>query len=507
MALPAWARGAISAAAIALAMAIGAQAEASEWLRAESPHFVVYGDTDEKTVREYGLMLEDFDGLLRAMLLRGEPEAPEPKLTVYLLDDQSQMQLMQPSAGDQLVGLYVSATDEVFAMAIRGAIDDPRSLGDDTVLHEYTHHFVARHFPAAYPTWLNEGYAEYFATAGLAADKIKVGDWSRVRASTLLTEAWLPIAQLIGKEPGQLPADRQRAFYAEAWLLTHYLLSDPDRAMTLAGYLKGLEKGADPTASWVAAFGDPGALDKALQDYMNKPMRGSLWARTWATPKVAVAPVPAAVASVLLARRTLRRGVQPDEAKLARKAIKDAAAKYPDDPTVQTVAAIAESEFGDRAAANAVLDKLIAKDPANVEALRQRAINHIMVADNSRIAPAQREVEQREAARLLGLAAKVDPDSYQTLYWYVRSQQFEPGFPSQNTYNAMLKAVELAPQVTDVRVAAAQLAIMRKDVATAREMLAPVASDAHSADVAGQARRMLGQLAEQGRSGAGAGAP
>jgi tetratricopeptide (TPR) repeat protein len=478
---------------LALAAGLASPTFATPWLRAESPHFIVYGDSGEKRLRDYNLMLEDFDGLLRAILMPGAAERPAAKLTVYLLDNHSQFDLAAPGLGDQVDGVYMAGTDQIFAVAIRGAIDQDRNRGDDTVLHEYTHHFFKQNFPGGYPAWLTEGYAEYFATADLSA-KIKVGDWNRGRALTLLLDQWLPSADLVSKGVFELPDDRRGAFYAEAWLLTHYIVSDSARAATMAGYLRGLEHGADPRTTWVAAFGDSKTLDKALREYMTKPMRGSLWNRNWQLPQIQVTPVPAAAGSVLLARRALDQERKAETIQRALKTIREAAAKYPDDDIVQTTKAIADSRYGDRDAANAALDKLIAKDGQNVEALRARAINRVLAADSDNVTSEQREADLRGASRLLGLAAKVEPDSYQTLYWYVRSRQFENGFPNQNTYNAMLRAADLAPQVDELRMAAADLAMRRDDVATAREMLIPVASDPHGGEGAKAAKRRLDDI-------------
>ena len=39
------------------------------------------------------------------------------------------------------------------------------SESDDILLHEYSHHVMARAGDVRYPGWFREGFAEYFATA------------------------------------------------------------------------------------------------------------------------------------------------------------------------------------------------------------------------------------------------------------------------------------------------------------------------------------------------------
>ena len=58
-----WRRVMISAAA---GLALSAQAVRAEWLRAETEHFVIYGDSSERGMRDYARKVERFDSLLRA---------------------------------------------------------------------------------------------------------------------------------------------------------------------------------------------------------------------------------------------------------------------------------------------------------------------------------------------------------------------------------------------------------------------------------------------------------
>ena len=53
--------------------------------------------------------------------------------------------------------------------------------------HEYVHYFMMQHFPAAYPRWYVEGYAELLATLRLNEDgSFFVGDPPLYRSYQLL---------------------------------------------------------------------------------------------------------------------------------------------------------------------------------------------------------------------------------------------------------------------------------------------------------------------------------
>ena len=43
---------------------------------------------------------------------------------------------------------------------------DPKSV----LFHEYAHHFMLHHFPAAYPAWYVEGFAEFFSVVAFPQD-------------------------------------------------------------------------------------------------------------------------------------------------------------------------------------------------------------------------------------------------------------------------------------------------------------------------------------------------
>lgn len=131
-------------AALSLSFGLGGAARADTWLRAESPHFVVYAAGPEKMVRDYTLMLEDFDSLLRTIHRRPLSEPVTRKLNIYLVTTQGQLRATVPGASSDVAGVYIAGTEDIFAIATRNGLtgSDDKSRGDDVVLHEYVHHFL-----------------------------------------------------------------------------------------------------------------------------------------------------------------------------------------------------------------------------------------------------------------------------------------------------------------------------------------------------------------------------
>ena len=487
--------------ALAGSLATGGSARA-EWLKGESAHFVVYGRS-EKSVRDYALMLEDFDSLLRRLHGRPADEVVARKLPVYLVSDLRQLKRVMPSAKEGMAGVYVP---ECFVLAVRDGAsgDDDMNKGDDTVLHEYVHHFMLQYYPSAYPAWLVEGYAEYYMTADLAKSKLTVGGVNSGRAYSLTQPGgWIPMQDVLTKRPGDLKEERVYAYYAQAWLLTHYILSDPARHKLLAPYLDAVRGGHDPVKAWQEVYGDdPNGLSRKLQNYMNHPLPAGVLQRTGAAASpITVTHLPASADDVILEGQRLKLSVDKDDQAKMLATVRAAAAKYPKERFSQLVQAKAETEFGDRAAGEAILDGLLAADPKDEEALIALGESRLGagVADE-----AQRAADFAQAGKLFARAFKVNPDNPQTLHDYANARSLGP--VTDNIVDVRIKAVMLAPQVGELRLEAARALIAVNDLPSARLMLNPLASSPHGGEEVAAAQALLKSIeakADDAKAGSG----
>lgn len=476
----------------------------AEWLRAESDHFVVYGRS-EKSVREYASMLEDFDSLLRRMHGRPKDEVTPRKLPVYLVSDLKQLQRVRPSAKTGLAGAYFSGFPEVFVLAIRnsgtGAVD--LNKGDDTVLHEYVHHFMMQYYPSAYPDWLVEGYAEYYMTADLARTQLVVGGFNQGRARTLMQPgSWIPIQDVLSKRPGDLKEGRERyAYYAQAWLLTHYILSDPARRKLLAPYL---DAGRDPVDSWKNVYGDdPARLTRKLSNYMHRPIPAVGLSRTGPLEApMNVTRLSPGADDLLLEGQRLKLGVPKADRPALLAEIREAAAKQPKDRFSQLVLARAETIYGDRAAGEAILNDLLAADPKDEEALV--ALGESKLAA-SRGDPAQRAANLALAGKLFARAFKVNPDNPQTLHGYADAKALEQA--TESLADIRVRAVVLAPQIGHLRLDAARTLIQVNDLEMARTILTPLVTNPHGGPEGAAARSMIKSIEAKDVAAAKAAAP
>ncbi|MBW8858806.1 MAG: hypothetical protein JF570_03490 [Caulobacter sp.] len=480
-------RKALMGFAAAALLAAGAPARA-EWLRAESDHFVVYGRSD-KSVREYAGMLEDFDSLLRRLHGRPKDEVTPRKLPVYLVSNLGQLRRVIPKAKEGMAGVYLSSVPEVFVVAIRDGDEFDQNKGDDTVLHEYVHHFMLQYYPSAYPAWLVEGYAEYYMTADLAKTRMVVGGVNRGRAYSLTQPgSWIPMDDLLSKRPGALKERDVYAYYAQAWLLTHYILSDPARHKLLSSYLDLVRDGGDPVKAWAKIYGDdPEGLRRKLLAYMNRPIPAGALPRTGAVdPAMTVTRLPPGADDLILDGQRLKLGVAKDDRAETLADIRAAAAKRPKERFSQLILARAETAFGDRKAGEAILEGLLAADPKDEDALVALGESRLAAAPDD---PAQRAAAFAQAGKLFARAFKVNPDNPETLHGYAEARSLEP--LTDAMVDIRVRAVVLAPQVGHLRLDAARALIQIKDLDLARTLLDPLASSPHGGGEVEAAQAML----------------
>jgi tetratricopeptide (TPR) repeat protein len=105
------------------------------------------------------------------------------------------------------------------------ALSEHREHTRRIVLHEATH-WVTQRSPVPLPPWLSEGSAEFFSTFRRQGDRYTLGEPPRDYSRSVRRLQLMPTEALVELERGQLLyRERHRAaqFYAQSWLLTHYL--------------------------------------------------------------------------------------------------------------------------------------------------------------------------------------------------------------------------------------------------------------------------------------------
>ncbi len=458
----------------------------AKWLKAETPRFVVYGQGDPEGLREYAEKLEIYDAVLRQAHGMDPAEASPRKLDVYLVPTRIGLKQVAPGIRDQTVGFYTATRGDIFAMAIRSG--DP----DTVVLHEYAHHFMLQYFPASYPAWLIEGYAEYYSSARVTMDKVSVGMPNTQRAGWVLDSDWLPVDQVLSRSGRDMSPEDSARFYAQSWALAHYFLADPARRRQLNSYLVAVAAGGDPLRAMPQATGlDLPTFEKTVRDYARGRLTWTTYARAgFPRPAATVSELPASADDLLLPYLAMRHGMPRERgAALVAETLRPAAARHRGDRFAELVLAYGEMWYADEAAGEALLQGLLARDAKDADALQLLGV--IRVNQAAKAAGPEKAGLRQEAQRFLARSHAIRSDDYRTLLYYAMARRGEQGWPTENTLNIITLAYDLAPQVSQVRMLYAEMLIARKQWAEARVVLQPTANNPHGGTGAIQARAML----------------
>lgn len=193
-----------------------------EWVRLRSDNFVLVGNADRKQLREIAGRLEQFRASITQLLpsLKYTREAPT---TIMVFNSMRGYGPFRPSNS---AGHFVPGPDANFIVLTTdlGRTQDAYSV----IFHEYTHLLLNHSNWHDIPTWLNEGLAEYYSTFAVqGSDRVLVGAAVPAHLYHLRSEALLPPETLFAvdnKSPYYNEESKQSIFYAQAWLLIHYLM-------------------------------------------------------------------------------------------------------------------------------------------------------------------------------------------------------------------------------------------------------------------------------------------
>ncbi len=462
-----------SVAAGALSAATPAQAE---WRKAESDRFIVYSDVGERQLRNFVQDLESYDRVLRfRMGLPGDVPTLR-KLPIYLVASSTELATIRPGAGSTLAGFYSATGEDIFGVAIRD-----RNV--DTLKHEYAHHFMMHNFSYAYPGWFVEGFAEYYATVEIKADRFTVGRFNENRASWLMSAPWMDMNDLLSLRPQQRAANNE-TYYPLAWLLTHWFMSDPERQKMLSAYLTDVGAGVDSVEAMERATG---LTTIRLRDTLRRYATGNLSFQivTAAIPAapMTITTLPESADDLLLLNQRLKLGVPKDARAATAAEVRRMAARHPDDPLALLALGHAELHFGDPAAAEVPLQRLLALQPDHVEALQYLARARMEAVEEIED-PAEIDRLTAEARGFLARAHRLDDLNYITLMLAARNRRSAAGYPNDNDVAVLEQAFALAPQLGEARFALAQALLSQDRNAEAIALLEPLANHPHGSTAA-----------------------
>jgi tetratricopeptide (TPR) repeat protein len=387
--------------------------------------------------------------------------------------------------GDGIAGYYIPRARGLMMVGTRDRAtmpgNDARSAGLDVgidaesiLLHEYSHHFMFQYFPATYPTWYSEGFAEFWGSSDfLPNDVVEIGLPAKYRFNSFLFNRWLPLRQLLTAQSYE-DVPELDLLYAEGWLLVRSAFDDPNRRKQLQAYLNAINGGATYEQAMNKAFGDVGALDSQLHAYAGKGRFSVLrlpFKKIDVGP-IAVRPVSAAEDEMMELAIELGQGILKREAAEFAGKVRSAAARFPDDPHALALLSEAERLAGKNDAAAAAADRLLAVAPNDPRGLLQRGL-----AEMERLrAASSKDVRAWNTARqYLVRASKAAPKDPLILEAYYDSYAGLGALPPEAAQSALYTAMELAPSDSALRYKVAADFEQRDMIEDAIAIIRPVA--------------------------------
>ena len=439
-------RGRLTGLALAL-LTLGPVPARAEWKEAASTNFIVYSEGSETQLREFSARLEKFNWVLRTYHQVTAPPSPV-KLKVYLLADIPAVGRMAGSGG--VAGFYIQRARSPMLVGTKAVASNGGIDSEEILLHEYTHHFMYRFFPASYPTWYSEGFAEFWGATDIRDnDVVEIGMPAEHRFRSFTRNRWLPVAKLLTAQ-SYADVPELDLLYAEGWLLTRFAFDRPDIRQKLQVYLTAINAGRSYQKAAADAFGDLDALNSDLFAYAGRAKFSivRLPFKKIETGPIAIRTLSPAEQALLSYEIRLGRGVLQREAAEFAREVRSATSRFGEDPFALAILAEAEGLAGNRAGQEAALERLLKAAPDHARGLMWKAALQI---DALKAAGSVDKAAWDGARRLIVRASRSAPNDALVLEAYHDSFTAEGVLPPAAAQNALYKAMQLTPSDDELR--------------------------------------------------------
>jgi tetratricopeptide (TPR) repeat protein len=464
------------------------------WTQLRSRNFLFIGDASEGTIRATAQKVEQF----REVMVRAMPGAPatSPVPTVVLVfGSDASLRPYKPTFEGRPIdaaGLFLQREDINYILVNAGAFEQAFKV----VFHEYSH-FLVGNWSEAVPVWMNEGMAEVYSTfqerdGGRSA---VLGLPDRHHLGLLQANPLIPLRELITIDhtsPTYNEGTRRGVLYAESWALVHYLMfGDEARRPQFNAFMSAVKAGTAAEQAFSDAFGDAGALDKELKDYIRRfrfpavrvdfgeKVDGGTMARGEAISEAQAAAYLGDVLARLErpdAARALLRGLLEKDAGLARAAC---------------VLGLIELRENRYAGALPLLERAATLAPD--DAWIQTALAGALIRQSEEDPDADADALLERARAGLSRAAARDDAPAHTLATFARGHLLDGGEPSR-AFSALERAVKLVPGHDEYRLLLGRALVLQGEYARATAQLGPLVARASRPQFRDHARRLLAEV-------------
>ena len=465
----------------------------TEWLRIDSPNFVVIGEVGARELSDIAAQFEGFHETLRRLLGEGVTSTAVPTIVIVFPSDRAFTPFMPTFQGKTLeVGGRFLGAEDVNYIAI---VSDGRPGRLRALFHEYAH-LLMSNMSRNVPTWLGEGLAEYYSTFELTRGGLEavlggpIESHVSLLGETLKKARLLPLEELLKVDkhsPLYNENDRLSVFYAQVWALTHLIvLGEPNRLQQLGAYFDRVSKGVPSTRAWQEAFG---SLDmgRELERYIRRASFKQYhvkFADRMAALEATARPLSPAEAHAHLFDFLLRDG-RLDEAseQLALAATLDV-----DNTRVIVGAALLDIAGRDYGKCDKRLRDLAAP--------RDWLVAYMAGIAAVELSHKRGEIEQGlETARRFFAAARADRPDFPNAVARMAALELRTVVgPSAETAAAMARASSLAPGRPQYAYLHAQILVRRTEFAAARSVLGPLMDGPYTFQIRDDAKTLMGEI-------------
>jgi tetratricopeptide (TPR) repeat protein len=244
------------------------------WFETRSRHFHIYSCGSTQDVARLAARLEQFREAYAG--LAGELAVASPPIVVMAFPDHAAMEPFLPiydGKPSNLAAFFARGSDENLITLSLG-----RAQSLETVFHEYAH-LLMRHNDPFWPLWLKEGMADIYGTFEVAGEHlVRIGKPQEYYLSLLARGHLMPLRELFSvntDSPDYNERQRQGIFYAQSWLLTHYLMlgNNPAHRARFGQLTALLRQGQSIEQAFTAAFQTTlPAMQHQLREYLRRGM-------------------------------------------------------------------------------------------------------------------------------------------------------------------------------------------------------------------------------------------
>jgi hypothetical protein len=246
----------------------GARSDEPHWIRVNSSHFSVVTDAEEKKGQDMAIRFEQMRSVFGLLLARSRINMSEPVDIIALRSDEEYSKVVPTRQGPAIAsGFFLPGQDRNYFVLNLSKEDSWRAISRD-----FAAVFLNYNYPPT-QTWFDEGFAEYFSSLRLDARQAQIGADPESFTELLNAQEWLTIPDLFTKHlesPAGKENSRHTLFYAESWIVMHYLLNQNKLSETGTYFDLVENQGLPADQAIQKAYGVSATqFEQAVKDYLH----------------------------------------------------------------------------------------------------------------------------------------------------------------------------------------------------------------------------------------------